>query len=297
MTIIRLFAAVSVLSIFAGTLVVAKRFVSDDQSGEEPTNKLEALIPKKASSVKKVSELVDKLVVENIPDVTLGERAFEGARELLKNGDYAAAEEKLKYVNTYYPTAPSAGEARRILGEMNIDRLLTHKHGAKRVNYTVKSGDSFLKIARNHQTNLDLLMMVNGLQRMDKLHPGDKFSLIPLHFRIVVDLRQKLVSLWDGPRYIKSYEIQQSTLPQKSSMAKTSIMMIEARSDQGSRVRFPGKAYRDARKIIVLKNPKIEITSKMNSVEDGFVGVILKSTDVEELVLLLRAGNSVEIQY
>ncbi|MFD2276469.1 LysM peptidoglycan-binding domain-containing protein [Rubritalea spongiae] len=280
----------------AGTLVIARRAFFSDAVEQAPANKLEAVIPAKNHSKEAIESLLAKLEVESIPDVTPGERAFEAARDLLEKGDYVAAEEKLKYVNTYYPTAVSAPEARRILGEMNMDRLFSGKEFAELIDYTVKSGDSFYKIVRDHNTKLDLVMFLNDMQRTDRLHPGDKFKLMELDFRLVIDMRRNVVSLWDGPRYIKGYEIKAAHFPEGKDVAKTSVLAIEAQSGE-RKVKLLDSDYRSAEKVVVIKSPQVEIRPMKEKVSEDIEALYLDNSDMEEISLLLRTGNSVEIRY
>ncbi|MEO1856863.1 MAG: LysM domain-containing protein [Rubritalea sp.] len=295
-TLIRFFAAITVLSALAITLVIAKRSLLKSEEKKQPANRLEALIPANEASAEAVSALVAKLEVENLPDVTPGERAFESARELLVKRDYIAAEEKLKYVNTYYPTAMSAPEARRILGEMNMDRLFSGRGFAELKQYKVKRGDSFFKIIRDNQTNLDLLMYLNNLKRIDRLHPGDVLTVMPLNFRLVIDIPRKVLGIWDGIHYIKGYEIKYSSLAKGAEVKETQLMAVEAQSEDG-RVTLPSSKYRSAEKVLVLKSPQAEIRPYVGKPDEGIVGLYLDAVDLEELALLLRSGNSVEIRY
>lgn len=276
--------------------MVAKRAMFKGEEPTSPANKLEALIPVTEASDEAIATLLAKLEVANLPDVTPGERAFESARDLLLKGDYLAAEEKLKYVNVYYPTAVSAPEARRILGEMNMDRLFAGEDYSEISSYKVQRGDSFFKIVKEHKTNLDLVMMLNDMKRTDRLHPGETFDVMSLNYSLVIDVQRRVLSIWDGPRYIKGYEMKKSTLPVSTKIRKTSIVAIEAQHD-AKRVRLPSADYRLSEKVIVLKSPQAEIRAFSNDLEEGIVGVFLDPVDIEELVLLMRAGNSIEIRY
>ncbi|MGJ8673733.1 LysM peptidoglycan-binding domain-containing protein [Rubritalea sp.] len=295
-TLIKFLAAVLVLSVLAGTIVIARRAFNSDVAQQQPANELEAVIPVKDHSKEAIEMLLSKLEVESIPDVTPGERAFEAARELLAKGDYVAAEEKLKYVNTYYPTAVSAPEARRILGEMNMDRLFSGKEFTKLIDYTVKRGDSFYKIVRDHNTKLDLVMFLNDMQRTDRLHPGDKFQLMELNLRLVIDMRRNVVSLWDGPRYIKGYEIKASNFPTGKDVVKTSVLAVEAQVED-AKVKLLDSEYRNAEKVVVIKNPQAELRPMHEKLSEEIEALYLDNSDMEEISLLLREGNSVEIRY
>lgn len=294
-TLIRFFAATIVLSILAMTLVIAKRAFFAGEEQKAPSNKLEALLPANEASAEAIDLLIAKLEIENLPDVTPGERAFEAARDLLAKGDFVAAEEKLKYVNTYYPTAVSAPEARRILGEMNMDRLFTGTEFSKIKTYKVQRGDSFYKIVRENKTSLDLLVFQNDLTRIDRLHPDDVFKLIALDFRLVIDVPRNVMSIWDGSRFIKAYDIKLATLPVGKDVRKTSIVAVEAWF-QGKRVSLPSQDYRQAEKVIVLKSPQAEIRAFSKKIEEE-VGVYLDAVDIEEIALVMRPSNSVEIRY
>lgn len=295
-TLIKFIAAVVVLSVLACTIVIARRAFVSEAAQQAPANKLEAVIPATNHSQEAIDTLLAKLEVESIPDVTPGERAFEAARDLLVKGDYIAAEEKLKYVNTYYPTAVSAPEARRILGEMNMDRLFAGKDFSKLVDYTVKRGDSFYKIVREHKTKLDLVMFLNGMQRTDRLHPGNRLKLMSLDFRLVVDMQRKVLSLWDGPRYIKGYEIKWANFPLGKGVRKTSVLAVEAQTLE-KKVKLPSSEYRGAEKVIVLKSPQVELRPVKSKLPEDIEGLYLEKEDLEEIALLTRAGNSVEIRY
>lgn len=295
-TVVKFIAAIIVLSALACTLVLAKRFFAPDPDQGPPKNQLEALIPVNPVSEEQKQELVTKLEVDNLPDVTPGERAFESARVLLNVGDYLAAEEKLKYVTTYYPTAPSAKEARRILGEMNMDRLFSGIGDSGQKKYKVQKGDSFLKIAKDNQTNLDLIKLLNGLDRVDRLHPGDELLVMPLNMRLVIDLRQNVVELWRGPQYIKGYDVVEMKIPKGQGTLSTKISDIEAKV--GDRRTNSSKSnYRSSEKIFVFHKPQMVIRSPGDYPKEGFEGIILSDADVEELALLLRSGNSAEIRY
>jgi len=295
-TVIRLFAAVAVLSGLACTLVLAQRFFGDADEQKPAKTKLEQLIPAKQVDGEELENLKEKLEVENLPDVTPGERAFESARSLLELGDFAAAEEKLKYVTTYYPTAPSASEARRIIGEMNMDRLLSGKGFVEQQTYKVKRGDSFFKIASDSRTNLELIKLLNGLDDLTRLHPGDELLVMPLDLRLVVDVRQQLIKLWADGKFIKGYETQVFNLPKGSGVKRTKIQALEA-SVKGRRVSSTKESYRDSDKIIAVSSPQFEIRADGDFPKDGYIGAILAKPDIEELALLLRKGNSVEIRY
>ena len=181
MAIIRVIAAVIVMAVLAATFFLVERL---REESAEPQLGVIPEIPSGATLVKP------------------GEIAFERARELLATGQFAEAREKLEFLVGVYPSSASASEARRILGELNLDDLLSTEVMEGKVMYKVKSGDNFTRIAQNHDTTLDCIMHMNGLQRMDKLFPGDELVLLPLNFNIRIDVPRKLLSLYREGRLL-----------------------------------------------------------------------------------------------
>ena len=142
---------------------------------------------------------------------------------------------------------------------------------------------------------------MNNLTRIDRLQPRDELLIMPLNFslRIVPRLNQ-LFLIDEKGEVIKYYEplvdMAVSKNVGKSKRIKTSIENIRAYSN-GKRVNTTRDSYRDAAKRIRISNPLINIVGEDTKVDDNFRGIILSRLDIEELTLLLRASNTVEIRY
>jgi len=300
-TMVRIVCALVVMSTLAATLIYAQKFIvpSREESGNpSPKHSEEATpaLPLFSSSHEKVKALAEKLNASRIPDVEPGEKAFESARELLKSGKFQEAEERLKYVLTYYPKAPSVSEARRILGEMNMDRLMAPIEGGIKTVYEVRAGDSFSKIVTEQETHFDLIMQLNLLNRSDRLHPGDKLLVMPLNFRLVLDKRNGVLSLWDKGVYLKDYRIIEDHIPESKGVVATEVEVREVKRN-GRTVRSFSTDYRLAQKVLLLKRPRLEIRGLADFSRKGYQGCVLSTQDMEELALLVRRGNAVEIRY
>lgn len=228
-----------------------------------------------------------------------GERAFQRASELLAMESMTEAEEKLKYIVSYYPAAKAADEARRILGEINVDRLLDpHWRQGKSV-VVVKPGDTFTRIIRKNKTTMDSLVHLSQLMRADhrSLHPGDKLTVMPLDMRIVIDLRRQRLTVWREGEFIKEYRLKSSTYARRgavkhlkigSIMGQVGVKMYPSHHDR----------YRSARKVIFLSDKSLAIRPfSADNVDDMQLGFFLSVEDMEELPLLLRPGNDVEIRH
>ena len=161
-----------------------------------------------------------------------GEKAYQNAVQLLERGPIEMAEARLKYVVSNYPSANSAVKARKILGKMNVDRLLDPSNKKGKVTVEVKSGDTFSRILNKNQTTMDSLAHFSGLMRVDaqNLYPGDKLTVLPLNMRLVIDVNRKRLTLFDGENFIKDYSILKASY-EGSGVLKTKISSIRGSKD------------------------------------------------------------------
>lgn len=306
-TLIRFVAAIIVLTVVVITLFVIFKYfgITNDSI---PTNivgsdEINKLVSKKTSEddLVVIDSVRRKLSSRNTPEIVLGNPAFEKARSMLKQGEYDDARLKLEEIVVRYPGTPSEREAYRVLGEMRMDDLLEHRPDDGKFIYTVKRNDSYLKIVGEFDTNLDILMYLNGLTRIDRLRPRDKLVIMPLELslKIIPHLNQ-LFLLDENGDVIKYYEpVVDMTMPKKrgeSDKLTTSVENVRAYKGR-SRVNITRGDYREASKKIKILDPNIEIISEDIEVDESFRGIILTKADMEELALLLRKSNTVEIRY
>jgi hypothetical protein len=306
-TLIRLVAAIIVLSVVAITLfVISKHFgLTDDSvpSGLVGSDQINKLVSKDSAEddLVIIDSVRRKLSNKNTPEIVLGNPAFEKARSMLQQGEYDDARLKLEEIVVMYPGTPAEREAYRVLGEMRLDDLLEHRPDDGKFIYTVKRGDSFLKIVGEFDTNLDILMYLNGLTRIDRLQPNDKLVIMPLELSLKIIPRLNQLFLLDKKGdVIKYYEpVVDMTMPKKrteSNIVITSIEDIRA-YDGKTRVNITRDDYREASKKIKIVSPSVEIISEDIEVDTSFRGIILSKADMEELALLVRSSNTVEIHY
>jgi len=276
--IIKVIAAVIVLAVLAATFFLVERL------REESAAPQLGVVPEVPSGVALVKP---------------GEIAFDRARELLATGQFKEAREKLEFLVGVYPSSSRASEARRILGELNLDDLLSTEVMKGKVMYKVKSGDNFTRIAQSHDTTLDCIMHMNGLQRMDKLFPGDELVLLPLNFNIKIDIPRKLLSLYREGRLLKSYELLHAKTREGSGELRSKIgqkIGLLASGGSVSPVKF--ESYRNARKVLILDHRGLQLREVTDSdQEEVSRGFFLSGADIEELALLLRVGNEVEVRF
>ncbi|WP_035603162.1 LysM domain-containing protein [Haloferula sp. BvORR071] len=251
---------------------------------------------------------VDQPVVEklpepdaSLPDVDPGAKVFEKASELIAVGDMGAARERLGTVVGTYPRSKAAPEARRIVGEMNVDELLSASHMQGKEVYIVRSGDYYIGIALKYKTSLDNIMHLNGLMDLKGLRPGEELVVMPLNLRVQIEPAKKVLSLWDGKTFVKEYPLLATNLgnlkgPMQTEISSLTGMVKDSRYTPGQ------KEYPGAEKVFMLKKTTLQIRAVEDSKDGGAEeltsgpGFHLSVEDSEELALLLRPGNEVEIR-
>jgi LysM repeat protein len=291
-TFVKLVAAAAVVGVMAFTGMLAYHVAVEPQGGI-----FEKIIPNPGQIVRNQSdiEFVKMLDAAELPDVEPGERAFTKAHELIALGELEEAREKLRAIVNLYPTSTSAPVARRIVGEMNLDEVLSSAHMEGKETHVVRRGDSYYAIASKHRTSIDLIMHLNGLMELGNLQPGDELVVLPLNFRLLIEPQRMAVSLWDGGRFLREYPIVHLESPGAIPSQRTTIEGKIALLDN-KRIQPQAKGYRAAKKSIqIAKNP-LQIRQFEESDDERPRGIYLRPEDIEELTLLTRAGNEVEIR-
>ena len=240
------------------------------------------------------ADFVEMLESTELPNIDPGEKAFQKAHEMLAMGRIAEAREKLTAIVNVFPTSSSAPIARRIVGEINLDEILSGDVSGGKSMHVVKSGESFLGITSKYDTSLDCMMHLNSMMELGSLHPGDELLVMPLDFRILIEPRRNSISLWDGGRFIREYPVLHMSGAVVPSSKATAIKSKSAELD-GRRVTPQSQDYRAAGKSIQLVKPSLRIRGWDGTGEQPIAGVLLRPRDMEELGLLTRVGNVVEI--
>ncbi|NNC89116.1 MAG: LysM peptidoglycan-binding domain-containing protein [Akkermansiaceae bacterium] len=244
------------------------------------------------------SHLRESLESAQLPDVEPDELAFQRAIELVATSQFDEAREKFLFIVNFFPSSNSADEARRILGELNLDEVLSTDSMEGKAVHKVVRGDSFLKIATKYDTTLDAIVHLNGLQGLDRLHPGDELVVMPLQFNVRIEAGKKRLSLWRDGRFVTSYPL----VEVRSGESASGVIRTKVRNKmgiEGTRVFRPiDEGYRTAAKVISLEARGLQIRQVPGGEEeDPGRGFFLNGPDMEELALLLRVGNEVEVRF
>ncbi len=273
--------------------------------------KPEKAIQQEIASIKKV----------DMPRIDPGAKRFEVAIEQIKQGRINEGREALYKMLQQFPDSATCTEAKRIIGEINLDELFSINQKTGKKDYIVQPGDSLALIANKQSTNMDMIVRLNGLMST-VLQPGDHLTLIPLNFSMDVDVSNNTVTLFrnvgDKRYFFKEYNAEDLRLP--PGMKAPAEMEIKGKSavSDGKQVLSTDPRYVDSEKWlpgsragIVLRTvpvkkavpvpetpaPKTKKGAAQATAPDVLIeeapetGVFLSRADLEELFALVRNGS------
>ncbi len=289
-----------IIKIIAGLIVVSIAVFTGMLSyhiAVKPLGSVFAKIVPEAGNVMRESKEEDFSIIleaSEIPDFEPGDRAFQKAHELIALGKIREGREKLMAIINVFASSPSAPQARRIVSMMNLDEVLSSEFRTGKSTYKVKSGDSYFAIAGRNETSLDMIMHLNNMMELQNLKVGDELTLMPLKYRILIEPQRNSLSLWDDAKFICDYPIMKI---QGAAPVAGTTEIATRRAELDGKVILPtASQYRSTRKSIALKNPAVQILPYDEGNETPPRGIFIKEADLEELFLLTRTGNVVEIK-
>lgn len=241
------------------------------------------------------------------PDPSLPE--LEKAVALQKEGKILEARTALTEFLDRNPQSTKIEEARERLGEVNTDITLSTKPAPEKQIYIVKSGDVLQRVANRLKTTPELIMRSNNMSGV-MLRIGQKLLVTPTEFSVVINKRERKVTLLNQGKFFKQYAIR--TLPARAVAAakkpgppapKVTGKIHEkiAFAPDGRRITFDAKEYGNANHWIVsvpghtlYSAPDENSTVPANKPPTGGLG--LAPEQMAELAALLSKGNPVTIE-
>jgi hypothetical protein len=216
------------------------------------------------------------------------------------------AREKLLFIQNIHADSQFGPEARRILGEINLDEVLSVQNMSNKTIHLVEAGKGApLSIANRHQTTLDCMMFLNGRLDMRVLHPGDELIVMPLDFKLVIDVPKMRVELYhrDAKKkedvFTKEYLILETDLPRLGA-PPIHARIVSKKAEAHGRLYPPSSSHWSfGTKIFGIKaGNRIIYLRPLPAADDEEPGrgVFLGDSDMEELAMLLRLKNEVEIK-
>jgi LysM repeat protein len=233
------------------------------------------------------------------PDISLPE--FQAALQLRQDGKLTETRDALVAFIQKYPSGKHLDEARDVLGEVNVDILLSRHPSPEKIDYVVKPGDVLAKISRKLKTTPELIMRMNNMSGT-MLHIGEHLLISHPEFSMAVQRKANLVVLLNHGAFFKQYHVREAKLPPKQP-AKINGKVAETMAWKGGkRVGLGSKEYLASTKWIRIAGAP---AYTLYSVPDGThpnldqppppVGLGLAATDLEELSSLVNSRTPVTI--
>lgn len=254
------------------------------------------------------------------PDYSLGE--FDKAAGLQKEGRTDEAKAALWDFIQNFPESVKVPEAKKILGEINTERIFTPGDAPGKIMYQVARGDSLVKVAAKNSSNAELIYRSNNLDTI-ALSVGQPLYIPQLNTSIVVDRKAKTVTLFNDGEFLKEYAAESVKTPGMTGVTKTKV--ADKVALQGStRVAFGDKRYTDSDRWVMLgqgvvirgvppapaETPPAANTGPATPTPAGAApqaapehkarvyppGILVAPEDIEEIFLLVSRGTPVTIQ-
>ena len=138
------------------------------------------------------------------PDPTVPE--FEAAKAVLKTGKLLESREALSAFVERYPESSKMDEAKDLLGKINTDLFLSTRPAPEKEVYIVKGGDVITRVAAKLKVPPELLMRANNLDGT-MLRIGQKLTVAPADFSVVISRKRDKVTLNNKGRFFKQYPV------------------------------------------------------------------------------------------
>ncbi len=276
---IRILASLFALAVLAGMVLGAYYLYQ------------ETYLPEK-QSIQQVKTLLSTAA----PKADPGKKQFDQAMDFIRQGNLEAAKQRLTEITEVYQDSSRNLDARRVLGEINLDRLFSRSPMPGKLEYTAARGDSLHEIAQRFRSTLAYLRRVNHLLG-PVVHPDDRLIVYPLDFTLQADFTEKRITLTENGRFIKDYPILGLHLPYPSLPEQTTVgekpAWIDAKKIQPNDERYPA-----ARKWIQTvgrpgKPGIVFCATPPAQAANPEPGIYLSESDIEELSTLVRVGAPV----
>ena len=235
---------------------------------------------------------------EPTPDISLP--VFQAAAKLRQDGKLAEARDALSAFIQKYPTGLHVEEAKDLLGEVNIDVLLSRYPSSEKEEYVVKPGDVLQKVANRVKSTPELIMRMNNLSGT-MLRIGERLLVSHPEFSIVIQRKAKLIVLLNHGAFFKQYHVREEKLgPKQPPKVTTKVAETMAFRD-GKRVGFGTKEFVGSTRWIRLGAPAYTIYSVPDSARPNLdqpappQGLGLAATDANELSGLVNNRTPVTI--
>ncbi len=235
-------------------------------------------------------------VVTAMPDP--GIAMFEEAKQQVAGGNHSDGQKTLLALIQSFPDSTRINEARKLLGDLNINEFFSPVPGPHKMEYVVARGDSIGKIAIKTKYPAELIFKANGLNSLT-IQPGRKLIIPKGQFSLVINVKRGDVTLLNNGFFFRWYKPLEVRLPAKVGLGQYKLREKIAWSD-GIRVAFGEKKYLGSSRWIVINDNAITLYSETNpatpNAQKPNTGIMLGPADMEELFALVAKDTPVIVK-
>ena len=239
--------------------------------------------------------------VPDEPKVDLSLPEFQAAAKLRQEGKLTDARNALTAFLQKYPTGAHSEEAKDLLGDVNMDILLSKYPSPEKQEYIVKSGDVLARVAAKTKTTPELIMRTNNLNGT-MLHIGERLLISHPEFSLFIQRKEQTVVILDHGNFFKRYHIKTVKLPPKQPPRVTAKVAETMAWRDGKRVGFGTREYHGSARWIRLTTPGYVLYPEPDAgkpppggVPPPASGLGMAPSDVEELSGLVNTKTAVTI--
>ena len=199
-------------------------------------------------------------------------------------------------------------DVERLLGQININLLLTPASMPEKEEYIVQAGDSLGRIAKKFGTTVELIKKSNNL-KSSVIHPGDRLRIFKAVLNLKVSKSRNDICLQANDRFFKRYQVgtgQYGKTPTGTFVISEKIMEPPWWRPDGKMIPFGDKenvlgtrwmTLTPAKGMPIVRGYGIHGTWEPDTIgKQASAGCIrLVNSDVEELFMLAPIGASVVI--
>jgi LysM repeat protein len=248
--------------------------------------------------LKKVSRKPTKgneAVVTPTPDP--GIALLDQGRELIAKGNVEDGKRLLISIFQSFPKSIKADEARKAVGDMNIQDFFSAQPSSDKKEYVVARGDSIAKISAKTKAAPELIFKANGLEGL-MIQPGQKFIIPSGQFSVQIFIGQQAVELLNHAQFFRWYKALDFRLPANLNSGQLKVIGKEAWSG-GARVAFGERKFLGSSRWVVLSGSGVTFYSETSpntpNIQKPRFGIQLAPEDMEELFALLVKETPVTI--
>ena len=245
------------------------------------------------SSVNRVVE--DGAVKLEKPD--LGKRHFDAAMSFLREGELVSARDRLLYLMRYFPESETIIHAKRVIGEVNLDLLISPIPQPEKSRYVVSQGEALVTIARRSDSTVDYIMRANG-KTTALIYPDEELVVCPLNYRVEICLEGRTLTVFSNDVFFKEYRIVEINLPPEVAGPVTATITEKVARDGDRPVNFTDATYLGCSKWIRTGVIGLYIREEAAARPDSEIapfGVMVEKSDMQDLFTILRVGTEVKL--